>query len=522
MGDTNTVAVRNSLIIAGTWGFLLLVFLVDAYTPQDLVIAILFTIPIVLAALTRIRQHIFAMVIAALAGDLTAAILNAQRDHNHWDIVGVWNRVLSAFSIVLVGYLSTAVQERAHHVGLVMAREARMRREISLAAAIDRLRTLLSRELVERALVREAACLFEVDGVSWLSTQRDYPMLSVNSNDRTTIDEHAVEGTELTSLMQSVLDGMLPRQLSRADAFGRLILARYKRSSAIAFPVREGGAAYGTLILWSNSEHVIDDDDILTARMFLRSVATALGRAELFAELANRNETIAERNAIIRDVVYALTHDLRTPLSALGVTMRQARNNAYGNLPPRYAEILDASIAAIDDLQRLAETLLTVARIESGELRTTRDPLDLQTLLSEVSTEFSAMAEQRQISLTLKPHEAVTILGDRGDLRRAITNLLANALEHTPTQGHVELSLELQGNVVRVHVRDDGYGIDPEQRSSLFERFSSARSATGRGTGLGLYIVRRITEAAAGTVQYTPLQPRGSLFTLAFPIIGRS
>jgi signal transduction histidine kinase len=284
--------------------------------------------------------------------------------------------------------------------------------------------------------------------------------------------------------------------------------------------VYEGETAYGVLVLWSNTESVIDDDEFVTARIFARALATALGRAELFAELASRNKEIDERSAIIRDLVYALTHDLRTPLTALGMTMRQARDQAYGELPQQSARILNASISAIDDLQRLAETLLTVARIESGELRTARDPIALQKVIADVVTEFGALAESRDIEIRTDAHIQATILGDRGDIRRAITNLVANAIEHTPEHGCVELNIEQRGNSILVHVLDNGYGIPPELQSTLFERFAAFASPSGRGTGLGLYIVRRIAEAASGTVTYTPRSPRGSIFTLSFPNTG--
>ena len=513
--------VRNSLIVIAAWSMLAAVFLVDVCTPQDLVAAILLDVPIVLAALTRSRRLIMSLVIVALICDVIAGMINARADHGHWDVIGICNRLLSAFSIALVGYLSTAVQDRARRVGVIMARESRMRREVSLAAAIERLRTLLSRELVERALVREAALLFQVDGVSWISSSRDVPMLTINGNDLDTIDERAAEGAELTSLVHSVLDESAPRIITRADALSRLLLARFNRTSAVALAVREGQTPYGILMLWSNAENVFEDDDeMVTARVFARALATALGRAELFAELARRNEEIAERSAIIRDLVYALTHDLRTPLTALGVTMRQARDRSYGELPERYERILDASISAIDDLQRLAETLLTVARIESGELRNTRDAILLHNVLADVVTEFSALAESRDVRISIGSDIEATILGDRGDIRRAVTNLVANALEHTPKHGNVELRLEKRAGSVLVHVSDDGYGIPLELQSMLFERFTSLTSSAGRGTGLGLYIVRRIAEAANGSVSYTCKEPRGSTFTLCFPSAG--
>ena len=125
------------------------------------------------------------------------------------------------------------------------------------------------------------------------------------------------------------------------------------------------------------------------------------------------------------------------------------------------------------------------------------------------------MAQARGIAVDVVSGAART-RGSRGDLKRAITNLTANALEHTPTGGSVELRVATTGDAANVTVTDDGFGIDERLRPHVFERFSSS-SRSGGGTGLGLYIVRRIAEETGGSVRYAPHQPRGSVFTLSLP-----
>ena len=92
----------------------------------------------------------------------------------------------------------------------------------------------------------------------------------------------------------------------------------------------------------------------------------------------------------------------------------------------------------------------------------------------------------------------------------------ANALEHTPAGGLVELSVATAADTVTVTVTDDGFGVDERLRPHVFERFASG-SRSGGGTGLGLYIVRRIAEEIGGSVRYAPREPRGSVFTLTLP-----
>ncbi len=265
-----------------------------------------------------------------------------------------------------------------------------------------------------------------------------------------------------------------------------------------------------------------DDTAVATAKGFAAIAVNALWQARLFAELAERNDALGDRQAVIRDLVYALSHDLRTPLAALSMTLRQAADGAYGALPERYGTVLHASLGAIDDLQGLAETLLLVARFEAGEHRAERELVDLGGLAGEIAAGLRAMADAREITLRFDVAAdagrggETTVRGSRGDLRRALSNLVANALQHTPAGGTVELRVAPRGASVETVVADDGFGIDERVREGLFARFS-ATARTGGGTGLGLYIVRRIAEESGGTVRYEPRSPRGSVFTLTIP-----
>ena len=116
---------RSRVVAAVAFALLVAAFVVDSLTPQTLVVAILLDVPIVLAALTRSRRLTAILVVLALVADAVAASMDAARDGYHWDVIGVGDRILSAFSIVLVGFLSTAVQERSERVGRIVAQEAR-------------------------------------------------------------------------------------------------------------------------------------------------------------------------------------------------------------------------------------------------------------------------------------------------------------------------------------------------------------------------------------------------------------
>jgi signal transduction histidine kinase len=140
----------------------------------------------------------------------------------------------------------------------------------------------------------------------------------------------------------------------------------------------------------------------------------------------------------------------------------------------------------------------------------------LDVMAGALASEFGAMAEARGVEIVTDLRREAEAVGSRADLRRAFANLIANAIDHTPRGGTIEIGARRNGGHVDASVADDGYGVDARQRASLFQRFSRA-SEVGAGTGLGLYIVRRVAEAAGGNVRYEPRLPRGSLFVLSLP-----
>jgi signal transduction histidine kinase len=507
--------VRSRAIAAAAFALLAVTFAADALTPQNLVIAIVLDVPIVLAALTQSRRLTMSLVVAALAADAAAGVINAAQDGYRWDALGAGNRLLSMLSIVLVGYLSTAVQERAERVGRLAAQEARARREAALAAAADRIRASLSPDLVKRAIVREAPRALDASAAFFYPGGADGEILAARSGeaDVDVLDERP--SSEIATLVHRAADDGGVSVVRGADPVGRFVLERLRARSALAIPLADRGARFGVLVAASDAQ-TPDESAVQTARAFAALAVDALGQARLFAQLAERNEALVERQDVIRDLVYALSHDLRTPLVALATTLRQAADGAYGALPERYETVLRDSVVSVDDLRRLAETLLLVARFESGDRRANAELIELGPVAREIGSELRAMADARAITLTVDANAEAPVRAARGDLKRALANLVANALQHTPAGGTVTLHLAVNRDHVEAIVADDGYGIDERSRPALFQRFSTA-SRAGGGTGLGLYIVRRIAEESGGTVRYTPRDPRGSVFTLSLP-----
>jgi signal transduction histidine kinase len=283
-----------------------------------------------------------------------------------------------------------------------------------------------------------------------------------------------------------------------------------------------GGLAADASAGWYNSLHEHFQPIAIADRALAALAIVVVGAVTIRAVQQSRKAAeFAQRNArteIMRDLIYALAHDLRTPLTAARMTLHQALSGAYGALPAEYRDILQRSIASNEDVTRLAETLLSVARYEAGEQSHRREPVNIPQLCATVAAEMQSLFEVRGITLRCEmPSQEAPVLGDAAELGRALTNLIANAANWTPKGGTVAVRVTVSGRYAGVCIEDDGYGVPAELREHMFERFVG-RSSHGGGTGLGLYIVRRILEAHSGTVRYEPRTPAGSRFTITLPL----
>jgi signal transduction histidine kinase len=173
-------------------------------------------------------------------------------------------------------------------------------------------------------------------------------------------------------------------------------------------------------------------------------------------------------------------------------------------------------------LKRLVEELLDLARLESGQLAFTWHPVDLRVLANSVCERMALRAAEKGVKLTASLPELPSIIGDGDRLAQVLTNLLDNALKHTPPGSGVEVRGTQGPSTVRIEVVDSGPGIPPDELSRIFERFyqvdKSRRGGAGRGAGLGLAISREVAAAHGGTLTAESIVGRGSCFRLELPV----
>ncbi len=214
------------------------------------------------------------------------------------------------------------------------------------------------------------------------------------------------------------------------------------------------------------------------------------------------------------------SHELRTPLAALRGHAEIALSRPRSNEELRQG--IEESVSQYERLQRIAEDLLLLARLDAGDPIVKREPVLLNDAVADVVDLYLPGAEEKGIELTAQMHERLVIAGDGGRLRQVIGNLIDNAIKFTPQKGHVSISAQLVNGCARVQIRDDGVGIPAVDLPRVFDRFyrtDPSRSAHhAPGTGLGLSICRSIVEAHGGHINIESAPCEGTSVSLVIPV----
>ena len=240
------------------------------------------------------------------------------------------------------------------------------------------------------------------------------------------------------------------------------------------------------------------------------------GLAGYIASFADTSELHAAQKA--RDeTMRFISHDLRSPLASIVTLIDDTSRAAHPAGADKLALIGRYAHGALD----LADDLFRLARAEAADPRRFVE-LDPATLVQDAADEAWAAAEQRAIRITVATECAwdAAVLGDAGLLRRAITNLLDNAIKYSPPKTAVQVSLREDGEQLLSQVADQGYGIAPEHIGQLFTRyarFSAPGQPEARGAGLGLVMVKTVVERHGGSVEVSSVLGEGTTFTLRLP-----
>jgi PAS domain S-box-containing protein len=342
----------------------------------------------------------------------------------------------------------------------------------------------------------------------WLGTRS--LQLEGQWHSRAELSQRVVEGGSPLSHMQSD-DARTPDAVQDSDVFAWMLVPMVAQHQVL-------GSI--TLVSFRRGAH-FEARDLAAAEELGRRAGSVVENARLF-ELARQEKRRAEEASTAKDLFLGtLSHELRTPLSAILGWTRMLQS---GSLP---ADKYDRALATIERNARMQvamiEDILDVARITSGKLRLDVAPVEIAQIVEAALDTIRPTAEAKSVRLqaVLDP-DAGVLHGDGPRLQQIIWNLLSNAVRFTPKGGRVYVVLRKVDSSVEIAVSDTGVGIPLEFLPRVFERFSQADASRTRqqgGLGLGLSIVKHLTELHGGTVAAESAGlGQGATFTVRLPL----
>jgi signal transduction histidine kinase len=265
--------------------------------------------------------------------------------------------------------------------------------------------------------------------------------------------------------------------------------------------------------LASTARKVIDSGD-LALRVTERGTGDELDElSHLFNGMLARNEALVRG---MREALDNVAHDLRTPLTRLRTGAEVALRDVAD--PQRVREALADTLEESDRVLAMLKTLMDITEAETGVLKLDRTHVDLSDLARDAIDVYQDVAEEKGVRLLTHLAIGMSLDADQTRLRQVIANLLDNAIKYTPAGGQVELSTTRTDAWVSLIVKDSGVGISTEDLPRIWQRLYRAdQSRSERGLGLGLSLVKAITEAHGGQAGVQSELGSGSTFIIRLP-----
>ena len=256
---------------------------------------------------------------------------------------------------------------------------------------------------------------------------------------------------------------------------------------------------------------------ILVLLMLLVGLTLTVVLARRLRQSREQERRLLELNRAQDEFISVVSHELRTPVSGVLGFLQTSLDHWDGMSDEERHNAVRRAFTNARRLQAMTRDVLDTESIESGRFGYVRHPIDLTEEVRTAVDSFEVGASD-DVVVTM-PEQRVMVEGDPDRIQQVLTNLLDNARKSSPPQSPIEVSLEAGDGTARIVVEDHGPGIDGDQLERIFERFVRGRSGSVTGTGLGLYISRRIVEAHDGHIWAESMPGQPTRFIIELPVL---
>ncbi|HVS58137.1 MAG TPA: ATP-binding protein [Candidatus Saccharimonadales bacterium] len=243
--------------------------------------------------------------------------------------------------------------------------------------------------------------------------------------------------------------------------------------------------------------------------------------AEATKELRRNNDKLKELDETKDDFISMASHQLRTPLTSVKGYLSMVLEGDAGKISPMQRKMLGQAYISSQRMVYMIADLLNVSRLKTGKFVIETSPVNLSTMIEEEIAQLKETAESRDLMLAYdKPAGFPQLMLDETKTRQVVMNFIDNAIYYTPPGGHITVELRDKLHAVELRVVDDGIGVPKSEQPHLFTKFyraGNARKARPDGTGLGLFMAKKVVVAQGGAIIFDSSEGKGSTFGFTFP-----
>lgn len=240
-------------------------------------------------------------------------------------------------------------------------------------------------------------------------------------------------------------------------------------------------------------------------------------------ELQKANDKLKKMDKTKDEFLSIVTHDLKTPLVSIYGYTGVLQDGLAGEVTEKQQSILAIIKRQSKALEEMIDSILDFTRMEFAKITLNREQFSINSLIAALMEEIKPCADQKKISLDMKlPGEDIVCYFDKRMINRVVTNLISNAIKYTPEEGKMAVSLDKDGNLVRISVKDDGIGIKKDYLPQIFGKFfmvDKVKAGEKKSLGLGLHIAKSFIEAHRGKIwAESEGEGKGTKFIVELPL----
>lgn len=239
-------------------------------------------------------------------------------------------------------------------------------------------------------------------------------------------------------------------------------------------------------------------------------------------ELRSTNATLRQLDKVKDEFVSLASHQLRTPLTSVKGYLSMVLEGDAGKISKAQYQLLNEAFLSSERMVRLINDFLSVSRIQTGKFIIDRTPTDLSVIVEQEMESLKPNAQARNMKLIYKKPKNFPILSlDEGKMRQVIMNFADNAIYYSRDDSDINIKLSIEAGEVVLTVKDTGIGVPKSERDRLFSKFyraSNARKKRPDGTGVGIYLAKRVVNAHDGVIIFESVEGKGSTFGFRLPI----